>query len=555
MSEQESNTPPKPKVGSLKDRIAAFEKSAQSDNTPAQKPLAPRAKPGPISWKPTSSSPKDEIDEPSSDKKHSGMSAEDAKESIAAGGGLKARMAALQGNMNNVGGSPATPPLPAPKPMRKQFVPRPPTPDEEGEEGSENKERPKEPLAPPRRRLDNWDPLAATVAAVSARQRSPSPSGPSEDHRGGHAGVEEQNQEQPQETLEEQEQDEETKERERRAALAARMARLGGARIGMAPPMIPKKPKSAAPVEEEPPVSVKANLPTPVRVLPMPERRATEDSVPTPIEVKETGSDTLRTVAAEDEAISRAAPLPPTSPLTSGDLSERRSYSLHEETSSSQTSLVSSGSHPSSIPLPALPRRAAPPRSKHSARSLKSEQSSHEIDSSETKVTHDTTGAVDEEKIEPEITDTIQSPPIAENPSTPEKEEEGYEFHEESDLTEQVKPSSDDNETAEEKEYNVSREEKEEEGEAGLEEEERHGDEENLVESEKTEEEYEETEAAEEHVSQFHTPQEEEEIPPPPPPRRQESSHSTLSSSKATEPSSSDGNHFFQDAADELDDS
>lgn len=299
MSEQESNTPSKPKVGSLRDRIAAFEKSAQSDNTPAQKPPAPRAKPGPISWKSTSSSPKDETDDPSSDKKHSGMSAEDAKESIAAGGGLKARMAALQGNMNNVGGSPATSPPPAPKPMRKQFIPRPPTPDEESEEGSENKEKSKEPLVPARRRLDNWDPLAATVAAVGARQRSASPPGPSEDHREEHAAesnVEEQNQEQNQELLEEQEQDEETKERERRAAIAARMARLGGARIGMAPPIIPKKPKPAAPFEEEPPVTVKANFPTPVRVLPMPEGRAIEDSVQSPIEVKETGSDTSRTV-------------------------------------------------------------------------------------------------------------------------------------------------------------------------------------------------------------------------------------------------------------------
>lgn len=223
------------------------------------------------------------------------MSAEDAKESIAAGGGLKARMAALQGNMNNVGGSPATPPPPAPKPMRKPFVPRPPTPDEDGEEGSENKAKSKEPLVSPRRRLDNWDPLAATVAAVGARQRSASPPGAHEDHRDEHAAesnVEGQNQEQP----EEQEQDEETKERERRAALAARMARLGGARIGMAPPIIPKKPKPATSLEEEPPVTSKANFPTPVRVLPTPEGRATEDRAQTPIEVKETGSDNLRIV-------------------------------------------------------------------------------------------------------------------------------------------------------------------------------------------------------------------------------------------------------------------
>lgn len=290
MSEQDNHdTPsPKPKVGSLKDRIAAFEKSAQSDNTLTQKSLPPRSKPGNVSWKPSPPPPKDDGDE-KIEKKHSGMSAEDAKESIGAGGGLKARMAALQGNMNPSGGSPATPSPPIPKPLRKPFVPRPRTPDED-EEG-ENKDKPKELLEIPHRRLDNWDPLAATVAAANARQKSASP--PAEAESGGGepttaAATEEQTQEQ--------EQDEENKERERRAALAARMARLGGARIGMAPPIVPKKPKPATPVDEESHPAVKTSQQVPVRVLPIP---GGEDTVQTPTEVRETGSDTLRNVTGQ----------------------------------------------------------------------------------------------------------------------------------------------------------------------------------------------------------------------------------------------------------------
>lgn len=204
-----------------------------------------------------------------------------------------------------------------------------------------------------------------------------------------------------------------------------------------------------------------------------------------------------------------------------------------------------------------MPRRVAPPRSKHSARSLKSEQSSHEPDSSETKVAQDVTSAAAEEKPEPETPDAVQSPPIAEDPATPQREEEHYEDHEESDLTEQVRSSSYENEMAEEIEYNVDHEErKEEEEEAEFEEEEKATDEENFAEPEKTEE---GDEAAGEQASQLYTPQkEEEEIPPPPPPpRRQEGSHSVISSSKATESSSPtlDGKHFFQDTAGELNDS
>ena len=45
--------------------------------------------------------------------------------------------------------------------------------------------------------------------------------------------------------------DPEEEERQRRAAIAARMARLGGARLGMAPPVFGKKPPVRRPTQEE----------------------------------------------------------------------------------------------------------------------------------------------------------------------------------------------------------------------------------------------------------------------------------------------------------------
>lgn len=44
--------------------------------------------------------------------------------------------------------------------------------------------------------------------------------------------------------------DAEEEERQRRAAIAARMARLGGARVGMAPPVFAKKPPVRRPTKE-----------------------------------------------------------------------------------------------------------------------------------------------------------------------------------------------------------------------------------------------------------------------------------------------------------------
>ncbi|KIJ64567.1 hypothetical protein HYDPIDRAFT_68010, partial [Hydnomerulius pinastri MD-312] len=119
MSDQ--SPPPKPKVGSLRDRIAAFENkgAASSPQGPAAAPV-PRPKPGGLQWKPKPPSPPPSPDRAQTVEKKvagvGGMSASDAMESIGRGGTLKERMAALQGRGAFSGGAP--PPMP-PKPTEK----------------------------------------------------------------------------------------------------------------------------------------------------------------------------------------------------------------------------------------------------------------------------------------------------------------------------------------------------------------------------------------------------------------------------------------------------
>ncbi|KAL1745269.1 hypothetical protein HDZ31DRAFT_19165, partial [Schizophyllum fasciatum] len=128
---------PARKVGSLRDRIAAFEKSGTSAPQPAPPP-APRPKPGGLSnWKPRSPSPPPpsaaSAAEVAEEKKRAGMSAADAKEAIGKGGSLKERMAALQGR--GAFGAPAPPVAPKPASEKPKWKPPPavraPTPDED----------------------------------------------------------------------------------------------------------------------------------------------------------------------------------------------------------------------------------------------------------------------------------------------------------------------------------------------------------------------------------------------------------------------------------------
>ncbi|KAJ7028451.1 hypothetical protein C8F04DRAFT_1119416 [Mycena alexandri] len=212
-----SDAPPPPKKpGSLRDRIAAFEKpSTAGKSAPAPPPLRPKPAGG-VSWKPKPPSP------PADNATFAGgaeteggavrsggaggMSASDAKESIGRGGSLKDRMAALQGR--GAFGAPAVPAAPIVG-TGKKWVP-PPKPVEEEEVV----------VIPERGRADDGEDKAdETPKTEGEGEEKEKPEGE------GEAAA-----------------DPEEEERQRRAAIAARMARLGGARVGMSPPIFGPKP-------------------------------------------------------------------------------------------------------------------------------------------------------------------------------------------------------------------------------------------------------------------------------------------------------------------------
>ncbi|KZV95458.1 hypothetical protein EXIGLDRAFT_672148 [Exidia glandulosa HHB12029] len=230
------------------------------------------------------------------------MSASDAKESIGRVGGLKERMAALQGKGGFGAPAPVSPPVPsAPKPAWK----RPVVPVEE-------------------------------TAEDGAPDVKPA------------ADADEQPEEHPAETEvdadgEPVEKSEEELERERRAALAAKMARLGGTRVGMAPvfgrappPAVKPKPKQlstgstsdSAPAQPTSPPAAPVVTAEPPSHIDLPERTLSPSAVPLP-----TGGDTPG-VVSPPAALVVEAPVPSKSPA------------------------------PASMPMPAAPRRALPPRKK-----------------------------------------------------------------------------------------------------------------------------------------------------------------------------------------------
>lgn len=209
MSDQPT-PPPKPKPGSLRDRIAAFEKPS----TASPAPPAPRPKPSGLSWKPKVPSPPSSpgSSDAAHEKRAGAMSASDAKESITKGGSLKERMAALQGR----GGFGAPPPL-APKPALEKPKWRPPPvvaappPEDDGEQD----EAAVGPAPPPAAAAS---PETEAVERADGDEQAPA--------------------------LDADDADPEEEERRRRAAIAARMARLGGARVGMGQPVFGVRPES-----------------------------------------------------------------------------------------------------------------------------------------------------------------------------------------------------------------------------------------------------------------------------------------------------------------------
>ena len=247
MSDQPA-TPPKPKVGSLRDRIAAFEKSA-SAAAPAPAP-APRPKPaGFATWKPkvpsppssppaASETPPDHAVSSSLAARAGGMSATDAKESITKAGSLKDRMAALQGK-GAFGAPPPTGPKPAtekPKWKPPPVVHAPVDDDNPSAEGTSIAAVVERTLSPPTSigsREAHESHSSNDTEAEPSTSVSP-PIGANDDNEDGDAAA-----------------DPVEEERQRRAAIAARMARLGGARVGMAPPVFGKKPPVRRPTQDE----------------------------------------------------------------------------------------------------------------------------------------------------------------------------------------------------------------------------------------------------------------------------------------------------------------
>ena len=152
------------------------------------------------------------------------MSASDAKESISRGGTLKERMAALQGKGAFGDPSPALSVPPKPVIEKPKWKPPPrvasPPAIDDGVAGRAASRSP-----PPRRTA------SPSSDVLSKANEGEADAAATE----GDQGITEPEEE----------------ERQRRAAIAARMARLGGARIGMAPPVIAPKPvmrKASVPV-------------------------------------------------------------------------------------------------------------------------------------------------------------------------------------------------------------------------------------------------------------------------------------------------------------------
>ncbi|OCH87966.1 hypothetical protein OBBRIDRAFT_118190 [Obba rivulosa] len=302
----DSSEPPK-KVGSLRDRIAAFEK-ARSSPAPAPAP-APRPKSGGVSWKPKALSPPSSPAQASNDvptPEHPGgiMSAADAKESITKGGSLKERMAALQGKGGFGGplGAGTTPPI---KPAVEKPKWKPPpvvaTPADEHD-------------------VEQAPKVTETEGVQEKAEGGTHPKSPEEDE---HAVPQEDSQGDP---------DPGEEERQRRAAIAARMARLGGARVGMGPPPVTaKKPEVRKPEthkEEEKSVENSAEaVASPPAESQLSEAEKSQAEQP---------SDYFQTTNASDSSL--------LSPDTGAD--------------------ASSSVRSPSMPVPAGPRRAAPPRRK-----------------------------------------------------------------------------------------------------------------------------------------------------------------------------------------------
>ncbi|KAG8925726.1 hypothetical protein FRC01_009776, partial [Tulasnella sp. 417] len=331
--------PPR-KVGSLRDRIAQFDQKPAAPPPTAPKPAVAQKKwawkekqaevqahppPPPaasassstLSPPPAAAADRDswsdvsshhDVPEKSAPAPAPAFSAADAASSIAAGGGLKARLAALQGS--GFGSTPEASPVPPPpsgKPRvwKKVVVPyeAPPKPerprpaeDETAEAEAEEEHHHDAPEA-------EAHPVAAEGEADADATDEPK--------------------------------DPEEEERQRRAAIAARMARLGGARVGMGMPVFGKPPVP-------PPIRKDSGTDTETPAAPAaPVAPARQASASPPVPRKEPSieepSESVRDSVAETE------------------------MTYEEETTTEATESKEDLSYHEILPTPASPPRPRPP--------------------------------------------------------------------------------------------------------------------------------------------------------------------------------------------------
>ncbi|KAG8754040.1 hypothetical protein FRC14_005438 [Serendipita sp. 396] len=328
---------PRPKPGSLKDRIKQFETSSStSSSSPAPPPLRPKPatlgqwKPKPVD--PPSPTKQTNFNSSSSEITNSGqeegtgLSASDAMSSIAKGGGsLKERMAALQGKgaFGAPASSSAAPSLPSSegKPRVWRTSPAPPIVPRV------NKENEGEPV-------DGSDSNRRSYASPSDNYKI----------------TEEPSKEGDEEVAA----DDDEEERERRAAIAARMARLGGARLGGP---IGFEVTGASKSEGLQPKIISSDDAGDEHVVKSPVIEYAEDDQ----KPRKSTLDTALQIPlpkSQGSLLSPGDDIPSESDATtSGKLVPPRSPAIPRS--------------PDTMPMPALPKRAAGPRRKKSAREIK----------------------------------------------------------------------------------------------------------------------------------------------------------------------------------------
>ncbi|ORY77260.1 hypothetical protein BCR35DRAFT_305565 [Leucosporidium creatinivorum] len=344
-----SNSPPEApkKPGSLRDRIAALNAQGAGAGGPGPPPL-PRAKPPAFKRAPiptpvaSSSSPEQPsvavLSSSPPERSERGavanpaFSAEDAKQSIGKGGSLKDRIAALQGMSLDTPGAPGR----APKPWKKKSVEVPTEePVAEGEAASASTETEQSATkvaaqeedsegqvkdAPPAETETTAQSPGAEVpqfSPASPPSHSPAPDAhpfvapPAKDDDDeespaiGKSSTDNATSPAPVEATAEEDGQPVDEEVEKRKAIAARMADLGGQRVGMAMPALPKRagpprrraPTAASPSAEEAPSPIVA---------------AAEDSakeVSSPTNALKTEAEAVTAPVEEPETLDESTPI------------------------------------------------------------------------------------------------------------------------------------------------------------------------------------------------------------------------------------------------------